>query len=403
MIPGSIKSNASIPMRRPQTRVPFLDLKAQYHSIRDEIDDALNRVLESAHYVGGEYVERFEEEFAAYVGARYAVALGSGTAALELMLRAYGIGPGDEVIVPANTFFATAEAVSNVGATPVFADVNPHTLHLDPASAEQRITTSTRAIIPVHLHGRAMEMAELAQLAEARRLTVIEDACQAHGAQLDGVRVGGSGRAACFSFYPGKNLGAYGDAGAVTCDDGSIVQKLRLLRDHGSPVKYEHMAIGTNSRLDSMQAAVLSVKLRRLDEWNRSRERHAGTYLRLLDGSGMQLPAPAPESAHNYHLFVVATPMRDGLRQFLAQRGIESGIHYPTPLHLTPAYQALGHPGAGSLPVAERMARQMLSLPMFAELSDAQIAEVVLAIQEFIARQANIEADESGEQSRAAA
>lgn len=402
MIPGSFESNSI--SRRPQPRrVPFLDLKAQYQSIRDEIDDVLNQVLESAHYVGGTWVERFEEEFAAYVGARYAVALGSGTAALELVLRAYGIGPGDEVIVPANTFFATAEAVSNIGATPVFADIDPDTLHLDAASAERSITSRTRAVIPVHLHGRAMEMAEIVRLAESRRLIVIEDACQAHGAQLNGVRVGGSGRPACFSFYPGKNLGAYGDAGAVTCDDAGIAQMLRLLRDHGSPVKYEHMAIGTNSRLDAMQAAVLSVKLRRLDEWNRLRARHAGSYLRALDGSGLQLPAPAPAGAHNYHLFVIATPQRDALRAFLAARGIETGIHYPTPLHLTPAYQAFGYPGPGSLPVAERKSRQMLSLPMFAELTDAQLAEVVFAIQEFIARQASAQAGEPDEQTRTAA
>lgn len=403
MIPGSPRSNASIPIRRPQTRVPFLDLRAQYQSIREEIEDAVHRVLESAHYVGGECVERFEEEFAAYVGARYAVALGSGTAALELVLRAQGIGPGDEVIVPANTFFATAEAVSSVGATPVFADVNPETLHLDAASAEQCVTARTRAIIPVHLHGRAMEMNELAQWADARRLMVIEDACQAHGAQLDGVRVGGSGRPACFSFYPGKNLGAYGDGGAVTCNDAAMAQRLRLLRDHGSPVKYEHMAIGTNSRLDALQAAVLSVKLRRLDGWNRMRAQHATSYLRGLDGSGLQLPAPAPEGAHNYHLFVIATPLRDGLRAFLAERGIDSGIHYPTPLHLTPAYQAFGYPGSGSLPVAERMAREMLSLPMFAELTESQVADVVFAIQEFVARTASIQAGEPGEPSRTAA
>lgn len=403
MISGSTRSNASVPMRRPQTRVPFLDLKAQYQTIREEVHDAINGVLETAHYVGGECVEQFEEEFATYVGARYAVALGSGTAALELVLRAYGIEPGDEVIVPANTFFATAEAVSIVGATPVFADVNSETLHLDAASAEKCITSRTRAIIPVHLHGRAMEMSDLAALAEARRLVIVEDACQAHGAQLHGVRVGGSVHPACFSFYPGKNLGAYGDGGAVTCNDAALAQKLRLLRDHGSPVKYEHMAVGTNSRLDAMQAAVLSVKLPRLDGWNHMRARHAGTYLRALEGSGLQLPAPAPGGAHNYHLFVIATPMRDALRTFLAEHGIESGIHYPTPLHLTPAYQAFGYPGPGSLPISERMGREMLSLPMFAELTDAQVAEVVFAIQEFIARMAAVPSEEPGEQSRTAA
>lgn len=394
---------ASIPVRSIGTRVPLINLKAQHQSVRQEIQKAINRVLDSARYVGGEWVERFEEEFAAYVGARYAVALGSGTAALELVLRAAGIGPGDEVIVPANTFFATAEAVTNVGATPVFADVDPKMLHLSAASAESVLTSRTRAIIAVHLHGRAMDMAPIQQFATLRRLVLIEDACQAHGAQLDGVRVGGSGRPACFSFYPGNNLGAYGDGGAVTCNDAGLAQALRLLRDHGGPVNYEHMVVGTNSRLDAIQAAVLSVKLRRLEEWNLRRAEHADRYLRALDGSGLQLPAPAPAGVHNYHFFVIATPMRNTLRAFLAERGIESGIHYPTPLHLTPAYQAFGHPGPGSLPVAERMARQMLSLPMYAEMTDSELAEVVITVQEFIARQASAQAEEPGEPSSAAA
>lgn len=390
-----IESIPTVSTRKMPARVPFLNLEAQYQAIREEIDAALRRVLESAHYVGGEQVERFEHQFAAYVGARFAVAVGSGTAALELVLRASGIGNGDEVIVPANTFFATAEAVSNIGATPVFADVNPRTLHLDAAFAEQCVTSRTRAIIPVHLHGRAMDMTELAQLAESRRLLVIEDACQAHGARLDGIRVGGSGRPACFSFYPGKNLGAYGDGGAVTCDDEDLLRQLRLLRDHGCPAKYEHSVVGTNSRLDALQAAVLSVKLPHLDEWNQQRARHASRYRDALDASGLWLPAAAPEGAHNYHLFVVATPARDALRQFLSMRGIETGIHYPTPLHLTRAYQNLGYPGPGSLPVAERMARQMLSLPMFAEMTEEQLQEVVLAIQKFQARSSEPYMDDS--------
>jgi dTDP-4-amino-4,6-dideoxygalactose transaminase len=394
---------ASIPVRCIEIRVPLVNLKAQYQNIRQEIQEAINRVLDSANYVGGEWVERFEEEFAVYLGARYAVALSSGTAALELVLRATGIGSGDEVIVPANTFFATAEAVTNVGAAPVFADVDPQTLQLSAASAESVLTARTRAIIAVHLHGRAMDMTAIQQLATSSRLVLIEDASQAHGAQLNGVRVGGSGRPTCFSFYPSNNLGAYGDGGAVTCDDPGLAQALRLLRDHGSPVNYEHMVVGTNSRLDAIQAAVLSVKLRRLEEWNLRRAEHADRYLRALDGSGLQLPAPAPAGAHNYHLFVIATPVRDALRAFLAERGIETGIHYPTPLHLTPAYQAFGHPGPGSLPVAERMAHQMLSLPMSAEMTDSELAEVVITVQEFIARHASAQAEEPGEPSHAAA
>jgi dTDP-4-amino-4,6-dideoxygalactose transaminase len=396
-------SATTTPLRRVETRVPFLNLKAQLKSIRPEIQEAINQVLDSAHYVGGERVERFEAEFAAYVGARFAVAVGSGTAALELVLRASGIEFGDEVIVPANTFIATAEAVTNIGATPVFADVDPFTLHLSAESAESRITRRTRAIIPVHLHGRAMDMAEIEELATTRRLLVIEDACQAHGAQLNGVRVGGSGRPACFSFYPGKNLGAFGEAGAITCDDPALARELRLLRDHGSPVKYEHTIVGTNARLDAIQAAVLSVKLPRLEGWNLRRAQHAERYLRGLHGSGLQLPAPAPRGAHNYHLFVIATPMRDGLRAFLAEHGIETGIHYPTPLHLTQAYRARGSAGEGSLPVAERMAREMLSLPMFAELTEPELAEVVIAAQEFAAEQRSAGGERTGEPSRAAA
>jgi len=389
-----MKVSLSIPMRDAETRVPFLNLKAQYAAIREEVNEAINHVLDSAHYVGGECVERFEDEFAGYVGAHYAVALGSGTDALELVLRAAGIEPGDEVIVPANTFFATAEAVSNVGATPVFADVDPVTLHLDAASAERALTSCTRAIIPVHLHGRAMDMTEIEHFADAHRLIVIEDACQAHGVRLNGVRVGASGRPACFSFYPGKNLGAYGDAGAVTCNDPTMAQTLRLLRDHGSPVKYEHVAIGRNSRLDALQAAVLSVKLRHLDEWNRKRADHAAAYRSALDGFGLRLPAPADKDAHNYHLFVIASPMRDALRAFLASRSIDTGIHYPTPLHLTPAYRALGPRYGGSLPVSERMASQMVSLPMFAELTEEQLSEVVLGIQDFMEENAIAPADE---------
>jgi dTDP-4-amino-4,6-dideoxygalactose transaminase len=368
-------------------RVPFLDLRAQYAGIREQIVEAVQGVIESAHYVGGVHVERFEEEFARYVGARYAVAVGSGTTALELTLRALRIGPGDEVIVPAYTFFATAEAVSLAGAKPVFADVDPVTCHLDAASVERCMTSRTRAIIPVHLHGRAMDLSRISQLAAAGQVELIEDACQAHGARLAGVRVGGSGRPACFSFYPGKNLGAYGDGGAITLNDPALAQSLRILRDHGSPAKYQHIEIGTNSRLDALQAAALRVKLRWLDEWNGRRARHAKAYRSALEGAGVDLPACAPTGGHNYHLFIIRTQRRDALRAYLAGRGIETGIHYPAPLHLTPAYQALGYPGPGSLPVAERLTREVLSLPMFPELTHHQIRDVAAAIREFNAQQ----------------
>ena len=373
-------------------RVPFLDLKAQYASIRDEILEAVHQVLDSAHFVGGEWVERFEDEFARYVGARYAVATGNGTDALQLVLRAWGIGPGDEIIVPANSFFATAEAVSNVGATPVFADVGPLTYHLDTVSVESCITSRTRAIIPVHLYGRAMDMREIASLAEAHGLAILEDACQAHGTRYRGVHVGGSGQPACFSFYPGKNLGAYGDGGAITCNDAHLAESLRILRDHGSPAKYQHVAVGTNSRLDSVQAAVLSVKLRYLEDWNRARAQHAAAYIRAF----AKLPAmeepvlppiTLPAQEHNYHLFVVRAPKRDAMRAFLSERGIETGIHYPTPLHLTAAYQALGYSGPGSFSVAEGLAGEILSLPIYPELASEQIGRVMAAVEEFTVQQ----------------
>lgn len=367
-------------------RVPFVDLKAQYDLIREEIQEAIGSVLDSAHFVGGEWVERFEEEFARYVGARFAVGVGSGTAALELALKAKGLGPGHEVIVPANTFFATAEAVSNIGATPVFADVNPQTFHLDSGSVKTKITPKTRAIIPVHLYGRAAAMTELERLASLCELELIEDACQAHGVVSGGVRIGGSGRPTCFSFYPGKNLGAYGDAGAVTTNDPELARELRILRDHGSPRKYQHLLIGTNSRLDSLQAAVLSVKLRHLDDWNSRRRRHAAAVAAGLTspgGKGVQPPGLPAGEEHNFHLFVVRSHQRDALKEFLEERGIQTGIHYPVPLHLTPAYQKLGYPRRGSLPMAEMLAEEILSLPLYPELTGEQISYVLSTIQEF--------------------
>ena len=364
-------------------RVPFLDLKAQYVSIKEEIQEAVEAVLESCHFVGGEWVERFEDEFARFVGAKYAVSVGSGTAALELALKAAGIGPDDEVIVPTNSFFATAEAVSNVGARPVFADVDPATFHLDVASAERVLTPKTRAIIPVHLYGRAADLTEVERLAAEHHLEIIEDAAQAHGVGRGGVKVGGSGRLTCFSFYPGKKLGAYGEGGAVTSNDPRHAEAIRLLREHGSPVKYQHVMVGTNARLDAIQAAVLSIKLRHLDRWNDLRVQHARAYAEALAGSAICPPALGADGEHNFHLFVARTPKRNALKTFLHEREIDTGIHYPVPLHLTEAYQALGYPGRGSLPVAERLADQILSLPMYAELSEEQVEHVIRCLLDF--------------------
>ena len=363
--------------------VPFVDLKAQYGSIKDEVLDAVRRVFDSGHFVGGEFLDKFEEEFARFTGAKYAVGLSSGTSALELALKAAGIQPGDEVIVPANSFFATAEAVSNVGAVPVFADVKPETFHLDVASVERRISKKTRAVIPVHLYGYAMDLTQLEQLCARHHLELIEDAAQAQGVGRKGKQVGGSGRLTCFSFYPGKNLGAYGDAGAVTCNDLERVQKLRILRDHGSPAKYRHSVVGTNARLDAVQAAILSVKLPHLNGWNALRVRHAKSYAAALAGSKVGAPAIPSDGEHNFHLFVVRVNARDAVKDHLQKNGVQSGIHYPVPLHLTDAYQALGHPKAGSFPVTEKLAGEILSLPMYPELKEEQIQYAVQTLLEF--------------------
>ena len=364
--------------------VPFVDLKAQYGSIKSEILEVVREVFDSGHFVGGEYVEKFEEEFARFASAKFAVGVSSGTSALELALKAANIGSGDEVIVPANSFFATAEAVSNIGATPVFADVNPQTFHLDAADVERRITMKTRAIIPVHLYGHAMDLTDLEQLCADHHLELIEDAAQAHGVGRRGALVGASGRLTCFSFYPGKNLGAYGDAGAVTCNDPERAQKIRILRDHGSPAKYRHTVVGTNARLDAVQAAILSVKLPYLNLWNSLRVGHAKRYAAALAGSKVVAPAIPAAEEHNFHLFVIRAAARDALKSHLQNNGIQTGIHYPVPLHLTDAYRALGCPGPGSMPVTEKLANEILSLPMYPELAQEQIEYVVRTIRELV-------------------
>ncbi len=364
--------------------VPFVDLKAQYAALRTEIDPAIQEVLEAAHFVGGPVVERFESEFAAYCGAAFALGVANGTEAISLALRAAGLGPGDEVLVPANSFFASAEAVSNIGAAPVFVDADPETFLMDPDSAAAAITPRTRAILPVHLYGRALDMRPFVELAAVHNLTIVEDCAQAHGAVFAKETIGSSGRLTCYSFYPGKNLGAYGDGGAITTNDPELRRVLLELREHGSPRKYEHARVGYNSRLDTLQAAVLSVKLRHLPDWNSARRRHAETYAEALEGSPILPPELPPPGQHVFHLFVVRCSLRDRLQKFLAERGIATGIHYPTPLHLTEAYQRLGAPGPGSLPVAETMAGEILSLPMYAELSPDQMRHTIEAIHQFV-------------------
>jgi dTDP-4-amino-4,6-dideoxygalactose transaminase len=358
--------------------VPFVDLQAQYQVIRDEVDAAMAAVVASGRFVGGPVVEAFESEFAAYCGVKHAVGVGNGTDALHLALRACGVGPGDEVITAALTFTATAEAIVAAGARPVFVDVD-ETYTLDVDQVAGQITAHTRAVVPVHLYGQPADMAPLMALAEQHGLTVIEDGAQAHGARYQGRCVGALGHMACFSFYPAKPLGAYGDGGAVLTNDDGWAQQVRVLADHGRTGYYEHQFVGINSRLDALQAAVLRIKLRHMDEWNAARRHVAATYDRLLASTGLALPRVAPGREHVYHLYVVRHPDREALRQRLHEAGIATGLHYPVPLHLQPAYGDRGYQ-PGSLPNSEAWAADVLSLPMYAELTAEQIAEVTASV-----------------------
>ncbi len=367
-----------------RAEIPLVNLRAQYESLKDELQEVVLDVLSSCRYVNGEWVARFEHNLAQYVGAKYAIAVGSGTQALELALKAAGVQPNDEVIVPANSFFATAEAVTNVGAIPRFADIDRDTFHVDVSSVERLITRRTRAIIPVHLYGYAMDLRELDTIASRHRLVIIEDAAQVLGAGRGGAKVGSSGRLTCFSFYPGKNLGACGEAGAITCNDSRQAETIRLFREHGSPSKYEHTIVGTNARMDSIQAAVLDVKLKYLDGWNKCRNRHAQAYMKALSNASVGCPRLPLEGEHNFHLFVIKTRDRDRLRRHLGDLGVATGIHYPVPLHLTEAYQDLGYPGPGSAPRAEQLSKDILSLPMFPELENDEIDFVANAIVDFL-------------------
>jgi len=360
--------------------VPFVDLKAQYRTIRGEVETAIHDVIESSGFVLGPAVERFEAEFADYLGVDFVIGINSGTMALQLALLALGVGPGDEVIVPAHTFVATAAAVSHVGARPVLVDVLARSGNLDPSLLDGAITPRTRAILPVHLYGQPADLDPILEFAEPRGIAVIEDACQAHGALYRGLPVGTFGIASCFSFYPGKNLGAYGEAGAVATDDPAIAARIRRLRNHGERERYRHVEIGFNARMEGIQGAVLSVKLRHLDEWNDARRARAANYDAALSDLDLELPGVEPDRNHVYHLYVVRTEDRDGLRRHLADQGIQTGLHYPVPIHLQEAYRCLGY-REGAFPVAERWADRCLSLPMYAELTTAQLDQVVEGVR----------------------
>lgn len=362
--------------------VPVSDTKRQYHTLRQELDAAIHRVLDRSWFILGAEVAAFEAEFAAYLEVAQAIGVGNGTDAIELALRALDIGPGDEVIVPALTAAFTALAISRAGATPVFADVEPRTANLDPTAVTARITPRTKAIVPVHLYGAPADLDALGALATRHGLALIEDAAQAHGARYHGRRVGGFGHCACFSFYPSKNLGAYGDGGAVTTNDAALAARVRRLRDGGQAGRYNHVECGVNSRLDELQAAVLRVKLAHLDTANASRREQAARYDRALTGSRLTLPVALPATTPVYHLYAtrVAHTRRADLAAFLQARGISTQIHYPVPVHLQPAYAHLGYQ-VGDLPQAEAWAREELSLPLFPELTVAELQRVIEAVQ----------------------
>jgi len=368
-------------------QIPFVDLKSQYISLKTEFDEAVLKVLSETAFISGKYAKAFEEAFAEYLGVRHCLGVANGTDALEIGLKAIGIEEGDEVLVPANTFFATAEAVGNVGATPVFVDIEPRFYNLDPAKIEAKITPRTRAIIPVHLYGLPAEMDEIMRIARARGLKVLEDCAQAHGATYRGKTVGTFGDAATFSFYPSKNLGAFGDAGAIVTNSQETAENARFIANHGQIAKNRHSLVGRNSRLDGIQAAVLSVKLPHLDAWLEARRRNAALYNELLKDSGLPLPHAPEHARHTYHLYVVQVPNRAAVQQKLADDGIETGLHYPTALPFLEAYADSNHQPA-DFPVAHAQMSRILSLPMYAELTEEMIEKVCRSLKNALAMSA---------------
>ena len=364
-------------------KVNFLDLKAQYLSIKPEIDQAIENVFEKTAFAGGPFVAEFEENYAKAHQARYCVAVNNGTSALHVTLMALEIGPGDEVIVPANTFFATAEAVSLAGATPVFVDCDDKFYNLDPSKIEAAITKDTKAIFAVHLYGQPAPMEPIKAIADQHDLILLEDAAQAHLATYQGKFVGNFGKAACFSFYPGKNLGAFGEGGAVITNDEELYRKMQVIKDHGSAKKYYHQVIGHNYRMSGIQGAVLNVKLNYIADWTRRRRQNAELYRQYLNGiEQITLPEAMSDAEHSYHLFVIRVPDRDRLQQYLSENQIYTGIHYPIPCHLQEAYKDLDYE-TGSFPLSEEYAHQILSLPMSEQLTEEEIAYVAERLREY--------------------
>jgi dTDP-4-amino-4,6-dideoxygalactose transaminase len=360
--------------------IPFVDLKAQYHGIKQEVDAAISNVLESGEFTLGSEVAAFEEEFAAYCGSRFGVGVNSGTSALHLALLAAGIDVGDEVITTPFTFVATVAAIRYIGAQPVFVDIDPRTYNIDASKIEGAVTERTKAIMPVHLYGQPSDMDVIVEIARRYRLIVIEDAAQAHGAEYKGRRAGSMGDLACFSFYPGKNLGAYGEGGMVVTSNPEYARTIRMLRDWGAEKKYHHVLKGYNYRLEGIQAAILRVKLKYLETWTAARRAHAAVYSKLLSDSDVTIPAVMAHVRHVFHIYAVMSPQRDEIRRELTARGIQSGIHYPFPVYELGAHADLGYL-RGVCPRAEGAAAQQLSLPMYPELTTAQCEQVAIAIR----------------------
>ena len=368
-----------------QIKVPFLDLKSHHLPLMNEINLAIQEVIESSAFAGGPFVTAFEQDFAAFCDVSYAIGVGTGTDALWLSLLACGIGPGDEVITVPSTFMATAEAITYCGARPVFVDVDERTYTMNPQALSGVLTENTKAIIPVHLFGQPADMDPILEFARKHDLYVIEDACQAHGAEYKGRRVGTLGDTACFSFYPGKNLGAFGEAGAVVTNSVELREKIKMLRDHGQVRKYFHSLVGWNSRMDGIQGAVLRVKLRQLDEGNERRRHHAAHYDAAFHGvEGIIAPASAECVRHVYHIYAIRVSNRDEVIECLADQGIATGIHYPVPVHLQEAYESLGYE-RGAFPIAERCADEFVSLPMYPELTYSQVEQVIEGVKEAVA------------------
>lgn len=370
--------------------IPMIDLKAQLEAVRPEIDAAIDRVLSSTAFVFGPDIKELEKEFADFCGTSDACAVANGTDALHLSLRAYGIGPGDEVVTVANTFIATGEAILLVGATPVFVDVDEKTFTMDPSQLEGAISSRTKLILPVHLYGHPADMTTIDEIARRHDLPVLEDAAQAHGAEWNGHRAGALGHAACFSFYPAKNLGAYGDAGMVTSSDSDFIARVRQIANHGAGThRYDNVVLGTNSRLDTLQAAILRVKLRHLGRWTEERRTRATAYTRALEGiPGVTLPREHHDARSAWHLYTIRAPHRDALQAHLRERGIASAVHYPRPIHLQPSMAAAGGK-AGDLPVSERLSRQVLCLPIYPELRDEAVERIAGEVRCFVTERAD--------------